>query len=377
MYPHCAAKNILVPYPNPDGRWYNGALDRDVERLLKTTPAGTGTGAGTGTAMLASERELSRKYDKYYDHDNITNSSSSSSSVNDSNDDDNVKWNIWTYPRPAAQFYQGGNHGSCKALRAAIQHNYKTCTESSSSRLLHNNDHGHAMRMSTFCPCPGGDSPGAKRVFDAVLAGCIPIILSEDFVWPFSTDTEIDAAQYTLSEHTATAIATEGAIASHRNDRPHGGEAQTWNIDPSEFSVRLKAEDYETKLTPPSCKVPSHPDGTTPVKILQDTIESKFSAQDIERLRVKGILGKAVDLYSWYRRRRDLPDNPLKEGVLPDGGTAHRLVRALEERAGGVLWPRCRQELMDINRRKQEQAGEENGRGKWWEVEDNVRQFKC
>jgi hypothetical protein len=55
--------------------------------------------------------------------------------------------------------------------------------------------------------------------------------------------------------------------------------------------------------------------------------------------------GTITDVYAYYRRREDLPDNPLHAGILPDGGAAHALVQALAERAEGVLWPACRDEL--------------------------------
>jgi hypothetical protein len=35
----------------------------------------------------------------------------------------------------------------------------------------------------------------------------------------------------------------------------------------------------------------------------------------------------------------------LWENILPDGGTAHFLVASLAERAAGVRWPECEQEL--------------------------------
>ena len=56
---------------------------------------------------------------------------------------------------------------------------------------------------------------------------------------------------------------------------------------------------------------------------------------------------KARDLYAYYKRRGDgsLPDNPLREGVLPDGGAAHALVGALVDRAAGARWPACEEEL--------------------------------
>mmetsp|Transcript_5052 Transcript_5052/g.12594 ORF Transcript_5052/g.12594 Transcript_5052/m.12594 type:complete len:132 (-) Transcript_5052:3704-4099(-) len=34
-----------------------------------------------------------------------------------------------------------------------------------------------------WAPCPGGDTPSAKRMFGAIQVGCIPVILSADFVW--------------------------------------------------------------------------------------------------------------------------------------------------------------------------------------------------
>jgi len=34
-YPLCAAKNIVVPAPNPDGRWFNGKVDRMAEIIAQ------------------------------------------------------------------------------------------------------------------------------------------------------------------------------------------------------------------------------------------------------------------------------------------------------------------------------------------------------
>lgn len=69
------------------------------------------------------------------------------------------------------------------------------------------------MQMSTFCPCPGGYSPSAKRMYDATINGCIPVILSKDFVWAMSTDYDKDM------------------------------------IDPSSFSLRLNAANFTERLT--------------------------------------------------------------------------------------------------------------------------------
>ena len=41
------------------------------------------------------------------------------------------------------------------------------------------------MRQSTFCLVPRGDTPSSRRVFDAVAAGCIPVLIANDYTPPF------------------------------------------------------------------------------------------------------------------------------------------------------------------------------------------------
>ena len=38
-----------------------------------------------------------------------------------------------------------------------------------------------SMRQSVFCLVPRGDTPSSRRLFDAISAGCIPVIISDDF----------------------------------------------------------------------------------------------------------------------------------------------------------------------------------------------------
>jgi len=38
-----------------------------------------------------------------------------------------------------------------------------------------------SMRQSVFCLVPRGDTPSSRRLFDAVSAGCIPVIISDDY----------------------------------------------------------------------------------------------------------------------------------------------------------------------------------------------------
>lgn len=156
---------------------------------------------------------------------------------------------------------------------------------------------------SRFCPAPAGDSPSAKRNFDACIAGCIPVVLSYDFVWPFSKDFD-----------------------------------PTYTLDPADFSLEFPASDFlEQRLNETSCEA---------INSSQPSLESRLmalTAQEISWLR-KGV-GKAGELYSWYKRRPDLPENLLRDRVLPDGGAAFALVDALAKRASGARWPACEEEL--------------------------------
>lgn len=143
-------------------------------------------------------------------------------------------------------------------------------------------------------------------MFDSLIAGCIPVILSKEFVWPFTNefDPSID-------------------------------------LDPSAFSVRLPASDYETPLLDPNTCQPLDPQKPG----LQSVLD-RIPPEEIRKLQEGA--AKAGRLFSWYKENPELPLNLLKERILPDGGTAHYVVRMLEERAAGKLWPACRDELASM-----------------------------
>lgn len=290
MYPNCARKNILLPYPNTDGRWFNGRLDHEAQTDTHTLfPV---------DAQLASERQLALLL-RTENNNNIN------------NDNNNIN-EFRIQPKPLAQFFKSGAHGTCAIHRRALAID-QSCTSSGKTIDRYNLHYSRGFRQSTFCPCPGGDSPSAKRMFDALHGGCIPIILSEDYVWPLTP--EFDAT----------------------------GETSTskW-LQPSDFSIRLNASKYTTaRHDPGTCTLL---EGATDHG-LQSLVEN-LTPLEIQRLR-KGVT-KASDVYSWFQRHPDLPDNPLAEGILPNGGTAHALVHALAERADGVLWPACQEELAKL-----------------------------
>jgi Exostosin family len=290
-HPKCAAKNVLLPYPNTDGRWFNGAFEIEARHLVQST--------------LAANSSLQQK----------------------------------PHHRPATMYVSAGIHGRCKKVRRALEHDYRHC--SSSYRRYHATTtrlYRHGMRISTFCPAPGGDSPSSKRMFDCLHAGSIPVVLSHDFVWPFTG--EFDSGRTEMK-----------ALEGNRSTDGSGSAV----LSPRDFSIRLNASDYvSASLDPKTCR---------PLNASRPSLESHLeSVSDAEIRRLQAGVRHMSDRYSWYRRRDDLPDHPLQARLLPDGGAAHRLVKMLEVRATGTLWGECQEEL--THQKQQSHVREAN-------------QFKC
>ncbi|GKY91296.1 hypothetical protein MPSEU_000102000 [Mayamaea pseudoterrestris] len=271
-YPECARKNILMPYPNTDGRIFNGLFQREATAMSNIIQQNLTASHHIGTESHLHLPEMSE------------------TRMNSN--------------RPASIFYSGGNHGTCTSVRRNLEKEVYHCSKSFQVYHKHMTRRPHhGMWLSTFCPTPGGDSPSAKRMFDAVIMGCIPVVMSHDFVWPFSTEFDI------------------------RED-----------LNPLGFSVRLNAADFETKLV--NYKTCQPINKSRPAGILDQL--KQLPEAEVKRWQVG--LAKAADLYSWYKRDDRLVQNPLQASVLPTGGAAHRLVRELELRAGGVRWPACQRE---------------------------------
>ena len=64
------------------------------------------------------------------------------------------------------------------------------------------------MAESVFCFCPRGDSPTAKRIYDALFSRCIPLIAADAFEWPFERQVGARAFSLRVAERLATANAT-------------------------------------------------------------------------------------------------------------------------------------------------------------------------
>jgi hypothetical protein len=109
-------------------------------------------------------------------------------------------------------------------------------------------------------------------------------------------------------------------------------------LDPADFSIRLNAADYDSPLLDSNTCQPLNE--TKPG--LQAFLDS-IPITKLERLRQGAVL--AGKLFSWYAESDHLPQNLLRERILPDGGTAFFVVQALAERSEGQRWPACEEEL--------------------------------
>jgi Exostosin family len=305
-YPKCTRKNILVPYPNIDGRWYNGEWDRRAADLLP---------------QQAPQRQPTV----------ISNG--------------NNKRPLWLY-------YNAGNHGECRTLRQALEKDY-VCEQQEQQRdskknalimqELSSRDRNESfpigMRLATFCPCPGGDSPSAKRMFDAVLAGCIPIILSEDFVWPFASEEQ-------------------------KNTTVHQRSIKALN--PSDFALRLDARQFLEPLYHTSrqangtmvCQRKNSHENQH--KSLSEYVRQTVSEKQIAALQ-EGMLEAAKE-YSYFEFSATSRNNPLQEGIVPSGGAAKRIVSELEHRSvmGSEYWIACQEEKAAVLKRMGGKMEKEN-----------------
>jgi hypothetical protein len=220
MHKACAEKNILLPYPITDGRYFNGEWSRQAAALLVTNST------ASNSLAVANANEISIPDDpRQRPHPN----------------------------RPLSVFYRAGLHGSCTALWLSLKKDGE-CSERWRLQQTPTEEHRLGMRLATFCPYPGGDTASARRMFDAVLAGCIPVILSHDFVWRLSDEIE-PITNYMGNTHT------------------------TNTLRQSDFSIRWPAQEYEERKYDQTCQLSNVSDIS-----LFERLE-KVPMDEIERLR--------------------------------------------------------------------------------------------
>ncbi|KAF7151772.1 hypothetical protein RHSIM_Rhsim02G0202800 [Rhododendron simsii] len=88
-------------------------------------------------------------------------------------------------PRPHLAFFAGGARGP---IRASVLRHWKDLDTDILvyEYLPENLDYYTLMLESKFCLCPSGYEVATPRTVEAIYAECIPVILSENYVLPFS-----------------------------------------------------------------------------------------------------------------------------------------------------------------------------------------------
>jgi hypothetical protein len=153
-YPMCSQfKNIVMPYPSIDPAIISGRVQRNKKHTTDLVPPGL----------------------------ELEHSSNSSGGPG-------------RYNKSLLMFYRGGNHGECMVVRQALTRLMATLVgggkgKSKDGGLNAATKHKTGYLNSVFCPVPVGDSPSSKRMYDAMHVGCIPVVLSDDLVWAYSSAT--------------------------------------------------------------------------------------------------------------------------------------------------------------------------------------------
>ena len=89
------------------------------------------------------------------------------------------------------------------------------------NRKNHIDEYVEATRTSLFCLVPRGDTPTSRRLFDAIVGGCLPVIISDDIDihLPFASIVPYGKFVYRVSEKMWLQNATQCIESLLREDR--------------------------------------------------------------------------------------------------------------------------------------------------------------
>lgn len=239
-------------------------------------------------------------------------------------------------------FYRGGNHGECMSIRRALANIMKDISLSHSSRYLSqilNLKHMIGYERAVFCPVPVGDSPSSKRMYDAMNWGCIPVVLSDDLVWAYSTltggrmkpkDFSIALPQKMVLCSISTLLSCLNiTISSLLYEAPYTNPLPGTGTTVGEILLRILRLHTPTESVNPL------------VKFLTEIDPFDVSA-------LQGGVKRYSSHYRYYRETYSMERIPTGDGLIPTGGAIEEMVWKLSEmKKEGIIeiGRRCREEL--------------------------------
>ena len=288
-YPACGRKNVVAPYPIPGRAWHDGQWARKARKAALSV-------FGPALPSVESSRPLAAYY-RAGDHGCV-----------------NVRRAIAAEFADASLDQGGVGDGGFVLRDRAVDGADDALTKLRTQALRVPRQ--ALMHLADFCPCPEGDSPSAKRQYDALLAGCVPVVVSDDALWAYSNEMGLDG-----------------------------------DLDPASFALNVS----EASLL----KFDADPDKQTTVNTKADAGHAHHAGRDdADAFPLLGILGAArrglaglreagataAWAYRYYATGDYGDEDPLLAGAFPNGGALALLVRDLERRARGSRWPACEAE---------------------------------